>query len=150
MKKAVLIIVTIAFLGIVTATVAGVDKKTNSDTTKAVATESKAQTTENSSLQTEEVKTVKDGEYTGDKAGTPYGDVQIALTVKDGKIIDVDFIAMPENDSRSRLISEQVVDQLETDTISQQSTQIDTISGATYTYDAYIDSLQSALDKSRS
>jgi uncharacterized protein with FMN-binding domain len=56
---------------------------------------------------------------------------------------------MPDTDGHSASISNYAGPQLVTETLSAQSSTIDTISGATYTTESYKKSLQSALDKAR-
>ena len=89
---------------------------------------------------------LKDGTHKGTTETTPYGDLQIAIVVSDGKISNVTFLTMPQDDKRSALISDQTSPQLKAQTITAQSASIDGVSGATYTSDAYIGSLQAAID----
>ena len=58
-------------------------------------------------------------------------------------------LQLPFDRARSQDISTQVAPLLHDEVIQAQSAQIDTIGGATYTSDAYAQSLQSALDKAR-
>ncbi|MGO4753756.1 FMN-binding protein, partial [Streptomyces sp. 2MCAF27] len=50
-------------------------------------------------------------------------------------------------DGRSQQIASYAVPQLTSETLSAQNAQIDAVSGATYTSEGYVQSLQSALDK---
>ena len=93
---------------------------------------------------------LKDGTYTGDSSINRFGVVQISISVSSGKIIAVDFISMPDGDSRSATISDYAQPLLEESTLIAQSADIDTISGATYTSLSYINSLQSAIDQAKS
>lgn len=93
--------------------------------------------------------TLKDGTHKGTTKTTPYGDVQIAIIVSGGKISNVTFLTMPQDDKRSALISDQTSPQLKAQTITAQSAAIDGVSGATYTSDAYIGSLQAAIDAAK-
>lgn len=88
----------------------------------------------------------KDGSYTGSTASTPFGDVQVAITVSGGKITDVNFLNMPNSDGHSRMVSSYASPELKSQTISAQSANIDGVSGATYTSQGYMQSLQSAID----
>jgi uncharacterized protein with FMN-binding domain len=51
------------------------------------------------------------------------------------------------NDPRDQEINSYAIPQLNSEAVSAGSAQIDTVSGATYTSEGYITSLQSALDK---
>jgi uncharacterized protein with FMN-binding domain len=84
---------------------------------------------------------------TGDAADTRYGPVQVKITVKSGKITDVTAVDYPQNDPRDQQINSYAVPQLNQEALSAQSSHIDIVSGATYTSDGYVTSLQSALDK---
>ncbi len=53
---------------------------------------------------------------------------------------------MPHEAGRTDRINSQAVPILNQETVQAQSAQIDTVSGATYTSDGYIKSLQSAID----
>ena len=86
-------------------------------------------------------------DFTGSSIRTPYGDVQVRITVNSGKISAVDPLQVPNDRRRSIEISSYAVPQLVQETISAQSAHIDMISGATYTSEGYQQSLQSALDK---
>ncbi|MDX3228899.1 FMN-binding protein [Streptomyces sp. ME19-01-6] len=87
------------------------------------------------------------GTYTGDTIDTRYGPVQLAVTLSKGKITAVKALRTPSGDGRSQQIASYSVPQLTDETLQAQSAQIDTVSGATYTSDGYVQSLQSALDK---
>jgi uncharacterized protein with FMN-binding domain len=85
----------------------------------------------------------------GSVVGTQFGDVEVEVTVDNGRITDVQAIQLPFDHPRSAEISQQVAPLLRDETLQAQSAQIDLISGATYTSDAYAQSLQSALDRLR-
>jgi len=78
---------------------------------------------------------------------TRYGDVQVAVVLKGGQIVDVKALELPSDRARSQYISTQVAPLLHDEVLQAQGARIDTIGGATYTSDAYAQSLQSALDK---
>jgi uncharacterized protein with FMN-binding domain len=84
---------------------------------------------------------------TGDTIQTRYGPVQLRITVKSGRITAVTAVQMPTNNPRDEEITGFAVPQLTQEALSAQSARIDTVSGATYTSEGYIQSLQSALDK---
>jgi uncharacterized protein with FMN-binding domain len=83
--------------------------------------------------------------YTGNLIATPYGDVQVRITVSDGVITDVRAIALPVGGHSGR-ISSIVEPMLRSEAMTAKSAAINIISGATYTSLAYAQSLQSAID----
>lgn len=85
--------------------------------------------------------------YDGSAVQTRYGAVQVAVTVTGAKITDVSFLQLTSHDGRSADINSQAAPLLLQETLSAQSSNIDTISGATYTSEGYRQSLQSALDQ---
>jgi len=86
---------------------------------------------------------------TGSSVGTRYGDVQIRLTLVGTQITDVVPLRLPDSNGVDQEIDQQVVPILVQETLTAQSANIQAVSGATYTSDGYIRSLQSALDKTK-
>jgi uncharacterized protein with FMN-binding domain len=76
-----------------------------------------------------------------------YSQLRVKLTVKGGKITNVGFTTFTASDGRSVEIDQSAVPILIQETISAQSAQIQGVSGATYTTNAYEQSLQAAIDK---
>ncbi|MBN9631786.1 MAG: FMN-binding protein [Actinobacteria bacterium] len=62
-------------------------------------------------------------------------------------ITAVDTVQYPSESGRDVEINSQALPILQQETLSKQSAQIDTVSGATYTSEGYIQSLQSAIDQ---
>ncbi len=85
--------------------------------------------------------------YVGSAVETRYGVVQVAVTVTGHHIDSVNFVQLTAFDQHSQDINSQVAPMLLQETVSAQSGQVDTISGATYTSEGYLQSLQSALDQ---
>lgn len=85
-------------------------------------------------------------QYTGAAVETRYGVVQVAVTVTGTHIDSVDFVRLDAFDGHSQQINSQAGPILLQETLSAQSANIDAVSGATYTSDGYVQSLQSALD----
>jgi uncharacterized protein with FMN-binding domain len=85
--------------------------------------------------------------YDGSAVQTRYGTVQVAVTVAGGKITNVAFLQLTGNDGRSNDINNQAAPILLQETLSAQNANIDTVSGATFTSEGYLQSLQSALDQ---
>jgi uncharacterized protein with FMN-binding domain len=83
---------------------------------------------------------------TGGVADTPYGPVQVQLTITNGKITDSKALQTPSSASRSVRLAAMATPILRQEVLSAQSARIDTVSGATYTSEGYAQSVQSALD----
>ena len=83
---------------------------------------------------------------TGAAADTKYGPVRVQITLTDGRIVRSDAIVYPQDTNRDKSINDNAVPDLDQETLQAQSSQIDTVSGATYTSQGYRLSLQSALD----
>ena len=77
---------------------------------------------------------------------TNYGPVQVQITVRGRRITRSDAIEYPQGSGRDQEINSYAIPQLDQETIDAQSSNIDTVSGATYTSDGYRQSLQSAID----
>ena len=84
---------------------------------------------------------------TGPALNTRYGPVQVQVTIANGKVTDVTALELPFDRSRSAAISQYAEPILRSEALQAQSAQIDLVSGATYTSDAYAQSLQGALDQ---
>ena len=89
----------------------------------------------------------KDGSYTGDVTDAFYGNVQVKVTISGGKITDVQFLQYPNDRQTSVEINSQAMPLLGQEAIQAQSAQVDGVSGATQTSGAFIQSLQTALQK---
>ena len=83
---------------------------------------------------------------TGQAVDTNYGPVQIAITLRGTRIVQVQPLQVPTG-GQSDQISGYSLPILMQETLRAQSAQIDAVSGATYTSRGYAQSLQSALDK---
>jgi uncharacterized protein with FMN-binding domain len=84
--------------------------------------------------------------YTGSVASTRWGNVQVAITVTDGKITDVAVPVYPSENGKDQQINAYALPVLQQETLTAQNASIDTVSGATVTSNGYLESLQSALD----
>jgi uncharacterized protein with FMN-binding domain len=85
------------------------------------------------------------GRVNGAVVDNGYGPVQVQIEVSAGRIVDVSTLALP-GDGHSRRINSFAVPRLREEVLAAQSAQIDTVSGATATSEAYAQSLQAALD----
>jgi uncharacterized protein with FMN-binding domain len=126
-----------AALPAVTATGTSTDTSTGSGTT----------TTSTSTSTSTSTTSAADGTYTGDSASTRFGDVQVAVTISGGQITDVTALQLTDRDRRSVQISNRAAPVLRQEVIASQSANVSNVSGATYTSDGYLRSVQSALDQ---
>ena len=83
---------------------------------------------------------------TGQVADTVYGPVQVQLILRNTKIIKVAVLQQPTNTIHDIQIGEFAFPELISETLKAQSAKIDAVSGASYTSQGYIQSLQNALD----
>jgi uncharacterized protein with FMN-binding domain len=90
-----------------------------------------------------------DGNFTGNTANTQFGPVQVQVTVAGGKITDVKALQLTNYGGRSVQISNYAAPILRSEVLKSQSAKVSTVSGATYTSDGYLSSLQSALNKAK-
>ena len=90
--------------------------------------------------------TVADGTYDGAVINTRYGTVQVQAVISGGQIADVIAVKLTDADRRSVAISEQVAPMVHDEVLAAQSAHVSNISGGTYTTQAYLQSLQAALD----
>ena len=86
-----------------------------------------------------------DGSYTGSVADAYYGNVQVQAVISGGKITNVTFLQSPHTHSDSIPINRRAMPLLTQETISAQSASVNTVSGATFTSDAFRQSLAAAL-----
>lgn len=89
----------------------------------------------------------KDGTYNGSVADAYYGQVQVAVTISSGKISNVKFLQYPNTHSTSVYINQQAMPYLKQEAIQSQNSNVQIISGATFTSQAFIQSLSNALSK---
>jgi uncharacterized protein with FMN-binding domain len=75
-----------------------------------------------------------------------YGNTQVQVTITNGSITSVTAVQLPTG-GRSGQISQYVEPILSSEALTAQSANIDIVSGATYTSEAYAQSLQAALDQ---
>jgi uncharacterized protein with FMN-binding domain len=91
------------------------------------------------------VGTEASGTFRGRDVDTKFGPVQVAITVRGGHIVDVQYLKLPFDRRRSAFISQQAAPILRQETLAAQSARIDVLSGATYTSDAWAASVAAAI-----
>ena len=91
----------------------------------------------------------KDGSYTGSVADAQWGVVQVKATITNGKITDVQFLQYPNDRNRSIEINSYADPQLSSEAIQAQSANVDIVTGATDSSEAFMQSLSDALSQAK-
>lgn len=89
--------------------------------------------------------TYTDGTYTGDVTDAYFGNVQVKAIVANGRLADVQFLQYPNDRSTSVRINRAAMPLLTQEALQAQNAQVDIVSGATQTSEAFQTSLASAL-----
>jgi uncharacterized protein with FMN-binding domain len=93
--------------------------------------------------------TYKDGTYTGSVADAYYGNVQVQATIQGGKISNVNFLQHPNEAGHSILVNAYAMPLLSSEAIQAQNANVNAVSGATATSQAFVQSLSSALSQAK-
>ena len=91
----------------------------------------------------------KDGQYDGNIADAYYGNVQVRAIIQGGKLTNVQFLSYPNDRNHSIQVNSYAMPMLKSEAIKAQSAQVDIVSGATNTSNAFINSLSSALSQAK-
>ncbi|SRR5258708_11846336 len=91
----------------------------------------------------------KDGTYTGNPTDAFYGTIQVKATIQNSKLVDVQFLQFPNDRDESVQINQQAMPALKQKAIQAQKAQVDIVSGATQTSQAFTQSLASALSQAK-
>ncbi|MBS2963798.1 FMN-binding protein [Actinocrinis puniceicyclus] len=83
---------------------------------------------------------------TGPQVVLAHGIVQVRVTITGGRIVDVDAVSLPHDNPHSWAGGNYAATRLRGEVLAKQSAEVDIVSGATYTSQGYISSLQAALD----
>ena len=86
-----------------------------------------------------------DGVYKGSAVKNPYGTIQVSIKVEGGKITAADATYPTTADSAT--INPPAIASLKQGTLQAQSADVDAVSGATFTSESYVKSLQAAIDE---
>lgn len=90
---------------------------------------------------------LKNGQYTGSTANAFYGMLQVKATISGGKLSDISFLQYPNDRGHTIEVSQMSLPVLRQEAISAQSSQVDVVSGATDTSEAFMQSLGDALSQ---
>jgi uncharacterized protein with FMN-binding domain len=85
--------------------------------------------------------------FTGSVDNTSYGPMQVQATVAGKVITKITVLQQTNSGSQSQQIDAMAIPQLTKEALAAQSAKINAVSGASYTSQGYIQSLQSALDQ---
>lgn len=88
-----------------------------------------------------------DGTYTGQSASAYYGDIQVQVVIQNGAIAAFKLMSYPSHTGTSIAINRQALPILAQEVVTAQSTQVDIVSGATLSSEAFLQSVASALPK---
>lgn len=92
----------------------------------------------------------KDGTFIGSIEDASYGEVQVEISITDGRISNVIFLKYPNSDPASLYINTEAMPELKSEAIKSQSAQLDGVTGASFTSQSFRDSLRNALVKASS
>lgn len=87
----------------------------------------------------------KDGIYTGSGTGYKGGTTKVSVTVTNGKITNIQILSNQDTPKYFNRVSGTIVDNI----ISNQSTSVDTVSGATYSSKGILSAVQNALSEAK-
>ena len=121
--------------------------KTTTSTKTATTTSKPTTVTTTSTPQAKPISTNgwKDGSYTGDSVDAYYGFIQVKAVISGGKLTDVIFLDYPQDRSTSVQKNTRAMPILKSEAIAKQSANVNSVSGATYSSEAFNQSLASAL-----
>lgn len=108
------------------------------------------QTTATASSSNGKPPTYKNGTYTGPVEDAFYGNVQVSVTISGHKISNVNFLQHPNDNLHSVAVNEVAMPNLQQEAIQAQTANVATVTGATETSNAFIQSLQAALNQAKS
>ena len=91
----------------------------------------------------------KNGTYNGSTEDAFYGPLQVQSIITNGRISDVIFLQYPNDNRTSQFVNSQADPMLKQEAIQAQSAQVDIISGASASSQAFQVSLANALAKAK-
>jgi uncharacterized protein with FMN-binding domain len=88
---------------------------------------------------------LKDGTFTGPEVDAFFGFVQVQAVVKSGRLSSVQFLEYPSDRRTSQRINQFAVPRLQQEAVQAQNYNVNIVTGATLTSEAFMSSLQQAL-----
>lgn len=143
MKKIMAVLISIIALGAAAYSAFMIFLKPETTTTTATKTSEVSNQSSSSSTSDSTTTTstsFKDGTYTGASTSTEWGDVQLQITVSS---------TYPNDKGKSVAINQEAIPAYTKEAISNQSADIQAISGATETYKGFTGSLQDAINQAQ-
>lgn len=123
-------------------TASAADTAAGSDTTDSVSTDSASADNTTDDTTTDSDYVYKDGTYTGEAEGYG-GTIQVEVTLAGDEITSINVVSAPGEDSAYLSQAESVINSV----ISAQSTDVDTVSGATFSSTGILNAVDEALGK---
>jgi len=91
----------------------------------------------------------KNGTYTGSVQDAFYGNIQVQAVISNGKISNITFLQYPNDNRTSQYVNGQADPILAQEAIQTQSAQVDIVSGASASSQAFQTSLADALSQAK-
>lgn len=91
----------------------------------------------------------KNGSYTGSVADAQWGNIQVQAIIQGGKVTNVQFLQYPNDHNLSVQINNYADPQLATEAIQAQNANVNVVTGATDSSEAFIQSLSDALSQAK-
>jgi len=91
----------------------------------------------------------KDGTFTGSVENASYGNIQVAAIISGGKLSNVQILQYPSDRRNSISVNSQALPILISEAIQSQNANVNVVSGATHSSEAFVLSLQSALTQAK-
>jgi uncharacterized protein with FMN-binding domain len=93
---------------------------------------------------------LRNGTEVGPRENYGYGVLAVQVTARSGRITDLSTVGLQIAEPFSQQLAQQAIPTLRAEVLQAQSANVAVVSGATYTSDAYLFSIQAALDRLRS
>jgi uncharacterized protein with FMN-binding domain len=122
-------------------------QESSSSTTTSPATTSSTGSTSSSQHTSSTTAVGATGSFTSPEVTYTYGALEVTVTLKDGKITAVSAPSNDAPDPHSEAINDQAVPILDKEAVAAQGVNIDVVSGATFTSEAFGQALKDALTK---
>ena len=148
MKKIMAVLISIIALGAAAYSAFMIFLKPETTTTTATKT-SEVSNQSSSSSTSDSTTTTSTSFNTGASTSTEWGDVQLQITVSSGKITNISALTYPNDEGKSVAINQEAIPAYTKEAISNQSADIQAISGATETYKGFTGSLQDAINQAQ-
>ena len=89
------------------------------------------------------------GSYDGSTADALYGNLQVQAIISGGKLTDIKFLQYPSDGGHTKEVTDYALPRLKQEAIAGQTANVDIVSGATMTSEAFRQSLADALIRAK-